>query len=111
MTELTASQTSLPLGALLAARAVEGTVKVEVKWGEENSLSMQGDVVANTSAGMARSGLTTDLAWLSISKLMSFLIVLFEHSILRCLARAAKSLYGSTVLQQTEVQHLLFMLS
>jgi len=53
-------------------------VKVEVQWGEENSLSMQGDVVANTSAGMAR-----------------------------CLARAAKSLYGSTVLQQTEVDHWL----
>jgi len=78
MTKLTASKTSPPLGALLAARAVEGTVKVEVKWGEENSLSMQGDVVANTSAGIAR-----------------------------CLARTAKSMYGSTVLQQTEVDHWL----
>jgi len=68
-----------PLGALITSKAVEGKVKVEVSWGSATSLTLDsGAVGASTGPGASR-----------------------------CLARLVPNLYGSGILQQTEVDHWL----
>ena len=79
MPKLVASKTGAPLGALITCKAVEGKVKVDVSWGSSTSLTLDsGGVGASTGPGASR-----------------------------CLARLVPSLYGSGILQQTEVDHWL----
>jgi len=81
MPQLVASKASPPVGALIAAKAAPAT-KVTVKWGEETALTLDGGLLGgNTSAGIAR-----------------------------CIARLAgpqSGLYGTTLLEKTEVDHWL----
>jgi len=79
MPKLIASKSSPPLGALISTQAVSSKLKVEVTWGNETSLTLQsGALGATTSPGISR-----------------------------CLARLVTSLYGSSILEQTEVDHWL----
>ena len=83
MPQLVASKTAPPVGALIAAKAAPAT-KVNVKWGEETALTLDGGLLGgNTSAGIAR-----------------------------CIARLAgnqSGLYGTSVLEKTEVCFLCYM--
>ena len=79
MPKLVASKTGSPLGAIITCKAVEEKVKVEVTWGNVTSLTLDsGAVGASTGPGASR-----------------------------CLARLVPNLYGSGILQQTEVDHWL----
>jgi len=79
MTKLVASKTCPPIGAMITAKAVSDKVSVATSWGQDTSLlTADGSVGATTSGGSAR-----------------------------CLARLSKSLYGKTILEQTEVDHWL----
>ncbi|XP_063040031.1 bifunctional glutamate/proline--tRNA ligase [Engraulis encrasicolus] len=77
---LTINSSNPPLGALLAAEHVKGTVKVSVEEGKDNKLHVSEEVQFND-----------------------------VNSISRYLARVAPSLglYGSSMLEQTEVDHWL----
>ncbi|KAL2098472.1 hypothetical protein ACEWY4_004952 [Coilia grayii] len=77
---LTINSSNPPLGALLAAEHVKGTVSVSVEEGKDNKLHVSKDVQFND-----------------------------VNSISRYLARVAPSLglYGSSMLEQTEVDHWL----
>jgi bifunctional glutamyl/prolyl-tRNA synthetase len=79
MPKLVACKSSPPLGALISAQAVASKVKVEVTWGTDTSLTLDtGTVGATASPGISR-----------------------------CLARLVPYLYGSSILEQTEVDHWL----
>jgi len=79
MTKLVASKTTPPIGALITGTALSGKVSVAVSWGQDTCFSTEGGSIgATTSAGTSR-----------------------------CLARLSQSLYGTTILEQTEVDHWL----
>ena len=54
MTELVASKTSAPLGAVITAQAVTGKTAVRVSWGQETSFTHSGETQATTSANTSR---------------------------------------------------------
>ena len=66
----------------MIANLIKGTVSVEIKWGKQTSLQVNGDVAFDTSAVISRY-----------------------------LARIASShcLYGSTVLERTEVKTIVLI--
>jgi len=79
MTKLVASKTSPPIGALVTSKAVSGKVSVTISWGQDTCFTTEGGSIgATTSAGTSR-----------------------------CLARLSQSLYGTTILEKTEVDHWL----
>ena len=54
MTELTASKSSAPVGALITAQAVAGKTPVKVSWGQETVFTHSGETQATTSANTSR---------------------------------------------------------
>ena len=54
MTELIASKSSAPLGALITAQAVAEKTPVKVSWGQETSFTHSGETQATTSANTCR---------------------------------------------------------
>ena len=55
MTKLAVNKKCPPVGALVSAKAVEGSVKIAITWGDDTSYSMEGGAIgATTDVGIAR---------------------------------------------------------
>ena len=55
MTKLVANKKCPPVGALIAAKAVEGRINISLTWGDNTYYTLEGGSIgATTSVGVAR---------------------------------------------------------
>ena len=54
MTELRASKSSAPVGALITAQSVAGKTPVKVSWGQETVFTYRGETLKANSANTSR---------------------------------------------------------